>query len=117
MQYPADLHPKDTRPQCDQQDDLMNLDVIQDVLEESIGSYAIQNPKNIFDEDYQQILRVLEFSRGIRILQIVIAPDGFLRYISRKFPSSLLQDIHNALVGLEVIDHPSALPLVPPQGQ
>lgn len=108
MPYPTDLHSKDTRSPDEKQDDLINLNVIQDVLEESIGSYAIQNPENIYDEEYQQVLRVLEFSRGVQVYQIAIAPDGYIRYLSRKFPCSLLQEIHNALVGLEVFDAPDS---------
>jgi hypothetical protein len=98
MPYPTELHPKDTRPHSDKQDDLIHLYAIQKILEEEIGSYAIHNPENIFDEDYQEILRELELSRGLSIHKIVIAPDGFIRWMSGKFPSSLLQDIHNALL-------------------
>lgn len=107
MPYPTDCHPRDTRSLEERQENLVNLNIIQDVLEESIGSYAIQNPENIYDEEYQQVLRILEFSRGVYVCQIAIAPDGYIRYLSRKFPCSLLQEIHNALVGLDVFDDPN----------
>lgn len=110
MPYPIDLHPRDKRPPEELQDNIINLNVIQDVLEETIGSYAIQNPESIFDEEYEQVLRLLEFSRGIKTHQIVIAPDGYIRYLSPRFPSALLLEIHNALVGLEVFDDPDAIP-------
>jgi len=103
MQYPMNLHPLDTRPPQDQEDNLICLNIIQDILEESIGCYAIQNPENIYDEENQQVLRFFEFSRGLKIHQILLAPDGFIRWLSPKFPSVLLLEIHNALLGLEVL--------------
>lgn len=110
MNHPTAVHPLDTRPHSDQQDNLINLNIIQDVLDESIGSYAIENPENIYDEEYDQILRVLEFSRGLKTYQIVLAPDGFIRWMSPKFPGSLLREIHNSLLGLEVLNDPDEVP-------
>lgn len=105
MNYPMDLHLQDLRPISDQQEDLISLNIIQDVLEETIGSYAIQNPENLYDQEYSQIVRILEFSRGVRTHQIVITPDGSFRWISSGFASHLLMEIHNALLGVEVFDH------------
>ena len=99
-------HPKDTRTSSEKEENIIDLNILQDVLEETIGSYAIQNSGNIFDKDFKQILRMLEFSRGLKNHQIVIAPDGFIRWISPKFPSALLLEIHNALVGIVVFDAP-----------
>jgi hypothetical protein len=106
-----DLHQRDTRSRIDQEDNLIHLNIIQDVLEESIGSYAIQNPENIYDEEYEQVIRLLEFSRGLKTHQIVLAPDGFIRWLSPKFPSALLLEIHNALLGLEVLQEPDGVSL------
>lgn len=99
-------HPKDTRSPDEKEDNIIDLNILQDVLEESIGSYEIQNPQNIYDEDFKQILRMLEFSRGLRNHKIILAPDGFIRCISPKFPRALLLEIHNALVGIVVFDVP-----------
>lgn len=110
MNYPMEIHQRDTRSRIDQEDNLIHLNIIQDVLEESIGSYAIQNPENIYDEEYDQILRVLEFSRGTKVHQIVLAPDGLMRWISPKFPSALILEIHNALLGLDILDEPDGVP-------
>ena len=104
MNYPLDLHPLDRRSHKEKLDNLINLNVIQDVLEETIGSYALQNPENIYDEEFSQIIRKLEFSRGLKTHQIVLGPDGFVRWISKKFSSTLLLDIHNALLGIEIFD-------------
>ena len=99
-------HPKDTRSSSEKEENIIDLNILQDVLEESIGSYAIQNAQNIYDEEFEQILRLLEFSRGMKTHQIILAPDGLIRWISEKFPVSLLLEIHNALVGIVVFDAP-----------
>ena len=98
------LHPLDTRTPEQQQDNLINLNIIQDILEEDIGSYVIEHPENLYDQDNQEIIRKLGFSRGLKKHIMVIAPDGFIRYISNKFPNILLQEIHNALLRIEFID-------------
>lgn len=108
MNYPTDLHPKDTRPTADQREDIIYLNIIQDVLEESISSYALQKPENIYDEDHHQIVRKFEFSKGLKIHKIVIAPDGYFLWVGKLFPSSLLQTIHNALLGLDIVNEPIA---------
>lgn len=99
-------HPKDTRSSSEKEENIIDLNILQDILEETIGSYAIQNPQNIYDEDFKQILRVLDFSRGLKNHKIGLAPDGFIRCISPKFPSALLLEIHNALVAIVVFDAP-----------
>jgi Ni,Fe-hydrogenase III large subunit len=107
----TNLHPLDTRTHQEQEDDIINLNVIQDVLEEDISAYALLNPENLYDEENRQIIRKLEFSRGLKTHLIVIAPDGFIRHISIKFPSILLQEIHNALLGIEILyDDTSSIP-------
>lgn len=98
------FHSLDQRPLTAKKDDLINLNIIQDILEESISAYALENPKNLYDQDNQEILRKLEFSRGLKHHQIVLAPDGFIRWISKDFPNPLLLDIHNTLLGNEVLN-------------
>lgn len=88
----------DNRPLSDKEEDLRSLDAIQAVLEENIADYALENPENLYDEDQREILRKLEFSKGIRSFWLVIAPDGNWRLINQKFPRLLLMEIHNALV-------------------
>ena len=110
MTYPIEAHQSDTRSLDDQHQNLIHLNTIQVVLEESIGSYALQNPDNVYDEENQQILRTLEFSRGLQTHQIVIAPDQFIRWLSPKFPSSLLLEIHNALLNVEVLIETNGVP-------
>jgi hypothetical protein len=88
----------DTRPLAEKEDDLRALDAIQAILESSIADYALENPENLYDQDQQEILRKLEFSKGTRSLCLVISPDGNWRLMNQKFPRLLLMDIHNALI-------------------
>ena len=97
-------HPKDARYSNEEEDNLINLNILQDILEESIGSYATQNPQNIYDEDFEQILGQLEFSRGLKNHKIVLGPDRFIRWISAEIPVSLMQEIHNPLMENIVFD-------------
>ena len=106
MNNKLDRHPKDTRDFAVRLENIIDLNILQDILQEFIGHYAIQNPQNLYDEDFEEILRKLEFSRGMKTHQIVMEPDGFIRWISPKFPSALLLEIHNALVGIVVFDAP-----------
>lgn len=87
----------DTRPLAEKEDDLRALDAIQAILESSIADYALENPENLYDQDQQEILRKLEFSKGTRSFCLVISPDGNWRLMNQKFPRLLLMDIHNAL--------------------
>ena len=88
----------DTRPLCEKENDLRSLDAIQAVLEHSIADYALENPENLYDEDQQEILRKLEFSKGTRSFCLVISPDGNWHLMNQKFPRLLLMEIHNALI-------------------
>ena len=99
-------HPRDTRYSAEEEDNIIDLSILQNILEESIGSYAIQNAQNIYDEDFEQIIGKLEFSRGLKNHKIVLAPDGFIRWISAKIPVSLMQEIHNPLMEIVVFDAP-----------
>ena len=97
----------DQRPLENKHVDLALLDILQEVLEESIPSYAIENPENLYDEDRDEIIRKLEFSKGLRNHFLVISPDGILKMISDDFPRSLLLKVHNALMtySLDLVDN------------
>ena len=88
----------DIRPVDEKELDLTCLDLIQDLLERTIASYALDHTENLYDEEHQQIVRYLQFSQGTRIYRLVIAPDGILRMLDARFPTSLLVEIHNALM-------------------
>lgn len=88
----------DTRPQSEKEEDLRALDAIQAVLEDNIADYALENSENLYDEDQQEILRKLEFSKGTRSFFLVVSPYGHWHLMNQKFPRLLLMEIHNALV-------------------
>jgi hypothetical protein len=88
----------DTRPLSEKEDDLRALDAIQAVLEDNIADYALENPEDLYDEDQQEILRKLEFSKGTRSFCLVVSPDGYWRLTNQKFPRLLLMEIHNVLI-------------------
>ena len=89
---------RDNRPLENKHTDLSLLDILQEVLEESISSYAIENPENLYDEEHSEIIRKLEFSKGLRSHFLIMSPLGILRMISDAFPLSLLVKVHNALM-------------------
>ena len=101
MNNSIEYHHLDTRSPEEKQENLIFLNIIQDVLEQQISSYALENPENLFDVEYQEIIRKLEFSQGMNQYIIVLTPDGFIRAISKPFPIPLLQEIHNILSGLD----------------
>ena len=88
----------DTRPVDEKELDLTCLDLIQDLLEETIASCALDHAENLYDEEYHRIVRYLQFSQGTRTYRLVIAPDGCLRMLDARFPTALLLEIHNALM-------------------
>ena len=88
----------DKRPKEEIQQDLAALDVIEKLLEAEISSFALENPENLYDEEGEEIIRKFEFSRGMKTHQCVIGPDGWIIWISHKFPAPLLQEIHNFLI-------------------
>jgi hypothetical protein len=88
----------DTRPLPEREDDLRVLDAIQAILEDSIADFALEDAENLYDEDNQEILRKLEFSKGTRSFNLVIAPDGYWHLLDGRFPRRLLMEIHNALI-------------------
>jgi hypothetical protein len=90
----------DHRPTIDKEADLRVLNVLQEVLEAFIASYAIESPEDLYDEEHNEIIRKLEFSQGISSYCLVISPDGTLRMVNGNCPLSLLVEIHNALMTL-----------------
>lgn len=88
----------DKRPEEEIQIDLTALDVIEELLGNEISSFALEDQENLFDEEFNEIIRKFEFSRGLKTHLIVICPDGFIRWMSKGFPSILLQEIHNLLI-------------------
>lgn len=88
----------DKRPIDEKDLDLTCLDLIQDLLEKSIASFALERSEDLYDEEHRQIVRNLMFSQGTHTYNLVIAPDGDFRMVDRRIPIQLLAEIHNALI-------------------
>lgn len=73
------------------------LDFIQLNLEKSISNWEIISTEDVFDEDLDEVIRVLNFNRGTKDYFIVVNPRCEIRGASRKVSNALLVDIHNAL--------------------
>ena len=106
MNQPIEYHRLDTRTQEQIQDNHIALNLIQSILEQQITSYALENPMNLYDEDQQEIVRKVEFSRGLKNHQIIYGPDGTILATSNEFPGTLHKKINGILKKLAFI-HPN----------
>ena len=70
----------DQTPLEDKKADIRALYVLQEVLENFIASYAIENPEDLYDEEHNEIIRKLEFSKGMSSYCLVICPDETLEW-------------------------------------
>ena len=66
-------------------------------FEKEIANWELLATEDLFDEEYDEVVRVFNFSRGTKEYFCVINPRCDIRGASQKLPSSLLVDIHNAL--------------------
>lgn len=94
----------DTRSPEEKELDLVALNAIQEHLEDTIAAYALDRAENLYDEELSQIVRNLMFSQGTRTYQLVICPDGMIRFTDQRFPIPLLMEIHNVLMELALSD-------------
>jgi len=74
------------------------LDVLQNQLEESIYNYALDDIEDLNDEEYDQIVRTMYFSRGSKKHWVVITPYGQIRSSSKSSPKDLMVQIGNAAI-------------------
>jgi hypothetical protein len=74
------------------------LDLLQQQFEICISNYALDRYEDLNDQDYEQVVRVLYFSRGVDEPWIVITPYGHIRATSKSFPLDLLVQIVNTSI-------------------
>ena len=58
------------------------------MLENCISCYAIEEEETLFDEEENELVRVLWFERGMDKHSVVISPDGFIKaeeILSKKY--------------------------------
>lgn len=76
------------------------LDILQEQLEEVISNYALDQVEDLNDEDYDQIVRTMYFSRGNKEHWVVMTPYGQIRSSSKSTPKDLIVQIGNAAIEL-----------------
>jgi len=80
--------------------DLLPLILMTHKFEEFISDYALMKTEDLWDEDFDQVVRAFFFEKGDREYIISITPDGLIRRPHTKYPSQLSVQIHNVIVGL-----------------
>ncbi|MDB4336709.1 hypothetical protein N9996_03915 [Synechococcus sp. AH-603-M21] len=80
--------------------DLKPLILITLKAEELIADYALVKTEDLWDEEYDQVVRALFFEQGDREYIISITPHGLIRRPHSKYPSRLSTQLHNVVVGL-----------------
>jgi hypothetical protein len=76
------------------------LDILQEQLEEVISNYALDQVEDLNDEEYDQIVRTMYFSRGNKEHWVVMTPYGQIRSSSKSTPKDLIVQIGNAAIEL-----------------
>jgi hypothetical protein len=76
------------------------LDILQEQLEEVISNYALDQVEDLNDEEYDQIVRTMYFSRGNKEHWVVMTPYGQIRSSSKSTPKDLIVQIGNASIEL-----------------
>jgi hypothetical protein len=76
------------------------LDILQEHLEEFISNYALDQVEDLNDEEYDQIVRTMYFSRGNKEHWVAMTPYGQIRSSSKSTPKDLIVQIGNASIEL-----------------
>ena len=76
------------------------LDILQEQLEEVISNYALDQVEDLNEEEYDQIVRTMYFSRGNKEHWVVMTPYGQIRSSSKSTPKDLIVQIGNAAIEL-----------------
>jgi len=84
----------------EKEDQTQLLDLLQEQMEESISNYALEQVEDLNDEEYDQIVRTMYFSRGCKDHWVVLTPYGQIRSTSKTSPKDLIIQINNASIEL-----------------
>jgi len=76
------------------------LSILQEQLEEYISNYALDQIEDLNDEEYDQVVRTMYFSRGNKEHWVVMTPYGQIRSASKSSPKDLIIQISNASLEL-----------------
>jgi len=87
-----------TRPNPIYKDnDVSILNSMQSWLENEISNYELVRIEDLDDQENEQVVRSLWWSRGIKEFFIVLAPRGGIRGWSNSIPKELLVQCHNTI--------------------
>ena len=92
------------------EEDLRPIILITTKFEELISDYALMKTEDLWDEEYEQVLRAFFFEKGTRECIITMTPEGLIRASHTKYPAQLSIQVHNVIVGLYAggwMDEPS----------
>ena len=84
----------------EKEDQTQLLDLLQEQMEECISNYALDQVEDLNDEEYDQIVRTMYFSRGCKDHWVVLTPYGQIRSTSKTSPRDLIIQINNASIEL-----------------
>jgi hypothetical protein len=84
----------------EKEDQTQLLDLLQEQMEECISNYALDQVEDLNDEEYDQIVRTMYFSRGCKDHWVVLTPYGQIRSTSKTSPKDLIVQISNASIEL-----------------
>ena len=90
-------------------ENLKSLDALQAMLENCISCYAIEEDETLFDEEENELVRVLWFERGMDKHSVVISPDGFIKASDEETPIDLLMSICNLILGFRTYEEKTGL--------
>jgi hypothetical protein len=76
------------------------LSILQEQFEELISNYALDQTEDLNDEEYDQVVRTMYFSRGDKEHWVVMTPCGQIRSTSKSSPKDLIIQISNASLEL-----------------
>ena len=78
--------------------DLDNLQEIYELLADEFSDYELSQRETLLDEETDEILIVIDFSKGMREYFAVISPMGRIKATSGKIPRQLLINLHDILL-------------------
>ena len=73
------------------------LDLIEQRLNDIVGSFVLIKSENIYDEDEDIVYRSFTFNRGIEEWVFCIAPNKQIKYFESGVPETLCEEILESL--------------------
>lgn len=80
--------------------DLLPLIQMTFKFEELISDYDLIRTEDVWDEEFDQVVRALFFAKGSKEYIISITPHGLIRMPHTKYPTPLSVQIHNIVAGM-----------------